>query len=72
MSDDPSGYVCIKQACQIVGVSRRTIYNWIEGGKVVAKRHAGGSFRILASSLWQQDGTPPPPEDDGGLQKRGL
>ena len=26
--------VSIPRACELVGVSRRTIYNWIAGGKV--------------------------------------
>ena len=32
----------ILQACQHVGVSRRTIYNWINSGKVEYVRTAGG------------------------------
>ena len=43
----------IKEACQVVGVSRRTIYNWIAAGKVTYRRTAGGAVRIVASSLWR-------------------
>ena len=37
----------------MVGVSRRTIYNWIAGGKVQYVRTAGGSVRIFADTLWR-------------------
>lgn len=44
----------IMKACEVVGVSRRTIYNWMAGGKVEYIRTAGGSVRIFADSLWRQ------------------
>ena len=44
----------IKQACELVDVSRRTIYNWIASGKVDYVRTAGGSVRILVDTLWQK------------------
>jgi excisionase family DNA binding protein len=43
----------IMKACEVVGVSRRTIYNWITAGKVEYVRTAGGSIRIFADSLWR-------------------
>ena len=43
----------IMKACEVVGVSRRTIYNWMAGGKVQHVRTAGGSVRIFADSLWK-------------------
>ena len=43
----------IMKACEIVGVSRRTIYNWMAGGKVQYVRTAGESVRIFADSLWR-------------------
>ena len=52
----------IMKACEVVGVSRRTIYNWMAGGKVQFVRTAGGSVRIYADSLWrtpQSDNTQP-------------
>lgn len=52
-SEEPT--VSIKQATQIVGVSRRTIYNWIDRGKVQYRRTAGGAIRIYPSSLWKYD-----------------
>jgi excisionase family DNA binding protein len=50
--------VSIMKACELVGVSRRTIYNWIAAGKVEYVRTAGGSIRIFTDTLWRQpDGT---------------
>jgi excisionase family DNA binding protein len=45
--------ISIMKACELVGVSRRTIYNWISAGKVEYVRTAGGSIRIFVDSLWQ-------------------
>jgi excisionase family DNA binding protein len=41
------------KACEEVGVSRRTIYNWMACGKIEYVRTAGGSVRIFADSLWR-------------------
>ena len=46
----------IMKACEVVGVSRRTIYNWISAGKVEYIRTAGGSIRIFADTLWRSSG----------------
>ena len=46
--------ISIMKACELVGVSRRTIYNWIAGGKVEYIRTAGGSVRIFVDTLWRQ------------------
>ena len=51
--------ISIMKACEVVGVSRRTIYNWMAGGKVEYVRTAGGSVRIFADSLWR---APHPPQ----------
>lgn len=45
--------VSIPVACELTGVSRRTIYNWISGNKIDWCRNAGGSVRILRSSLFR-------------------
>ena len=45
--------ISIMKACEMVGVSRRTIYNWITAGKVEYVRTAGGSVRIFVDSLWR-------------------
>lgn len=51
--------VSIPRACELVGVSRRTIYNWIAGGKVQYVRTAGGSVRIFADTLWRDPAADP-------------
>jgi excisionase family DNA binding protein len=54
--------VSILKACEVVGVSRRTIYNWLASGKVEYVRTAGGSVRIFADSLWRwPEAMPAPP-----------
>ena len=50
----------IMKACEAVGVSRRTIYNWIAAGKVEYVRTAGGSIRIFADTLWRDSATTTP------------
>lgn len=49
-------------ACQLTGVSRRTIYNWIRDNKVQYVRTAGGSVRIYVDTLFQP-GVPAPQEE---------
>ena len=50
--------ISIAQACESVGVSRRTIYNWISSGKVEYVRTAGGSVRIFTDTLWRDANAP--------------
>ena len=45
--------ISIAQACTSVGVSRRTIYNWLSSGKIEYVRTAGGSVRIFVDTLWR-------------------
>ena len=45
--------VSIMKACELVGVSRRTIYNWLSSGKIEYVRTAGGSVRIFEDTLWR-------------------
>ena len=52
------------KACELVGVSRRTIYNWIASGKVEYIRTAGGSVRIFVDTLWRD------PERSGELTRK--
>ena len=53
--------ISIMKACELVGVSRRTIYNWIADGKVEYVRTAGGSIRIFVDTLWRRsDGSRAP------------
>jgi len=47
--------VLIDQAAAELGVSRRTIYYWIESGKLQTVRTiSGGSQRVLTDSIWYQ------------------
>lgn len=55
--------VSIPRACELVGVSRRTIYNWIAGGKIEYVRTAGGSVRIFADTLWRDPQAQPKTEE---------
>jgi excisionase family DNA binding protein len=48
--------VSIAEACRLVGVSRRTIYNWMSSGKVEYVRTAGGAVRIFSDTLWRKPG----------------
>jgi excisionase family DNA binding protein len=57
--------VSILQACEQVGVSRRTIYNWIARGKVEYVRTAGGSVRIFSDTLWRSPDRERPPHNTG-------
>ncbi|MBP1607157.1 MAG: Helix-turn-helix of insertion element transposase [Acidobacteria bacterium] len=50
--------VSIAEACAHVGVSRRTIYNWIADGKVEYVRTAGGAVRIFSDTLWRRPDVP--------------
>lgn len=43
--------VSIDQAAQLLGVSRRTIYNRIREGRLQTIRTMGGSQRVLVESL---------------------
>ena len=54
--------ISIMKACELVGVSRRTIYNWIGSGKIEYVRTAGGSVRIFTDTLWRSpSGASPAP-----------
>ena len=46
--------ISIMKACELVGVSRRTIYNWIASGKIEYVRTVGGSVRIFVDTLWRE------------------
>lgn len=43
--------VSIDQAAQLLGVSRRTVYNRIRDGRLATIRTLGGSQRVLVASL---------------------
>jgi excisionase family DNA binding protein len=61
--------VSLEQAAVVLGVSRRTIYNWIRDGRLQTIRTLGGSQRVLLESLRDRTGSersagPPPPADE--------
>lgn len=45
----------IDQTRQRMGVSRRTIYNWMQRSKIEHVRTSSGRVRIFADSLWQEE-----------------
>lgn len=47
--------VSVDIAGRLVGVSRRTIYNWIAAGKVEYRRTPGGAVRIFVDTLMRID-----------------
>ena len=51
--------VSLDQACQILQVSRRTVYNWIRDGRLQTIRTLGGSQRVLVESVRQAGGRAP-------------
>jgi excisionase family DNA binding protein len=61
--------VSIPRACELVGVSRRTIYNWIASGKIQYVRTAGGSVRIFVDTLWRDPNAVP---QDGAVWEEPL
>jgi excisionase family DNA binding protein len=50
--------VTINDAMAIASVARRTIYHWIEHGRVRYVRTAGGAVRIYAESLFRDGNVP--------------
>jgi excisionase family DNA binding protein len=48
------GYVTIKSAAEILGVSIETIRNWDKSGKLTAKRDDRNSYRLYKISELQK------------------
>lgn len=48
--------VSIDQAAELLGVSRRTVYNRIRDGRLLTIRTLGGSQRVLVASLARSTG----------------
>ncbi len=46
--------VTIMHACRIAGVSRRTIYNWLQAGKLTPYTTVSGATRIDSAELVQE------------------
>ena len=58
--------ISIRKACDLVDVSRRTIYTWMASGKVETIRTAGGSVRIFVDTLWRSPDDPTIARGDSG------
>jgi len=43
--------VSVRQVCQVCAVSRRTVYNWMEAGKVEYVILPSGCRRVYADTL---------------------
>lgn len=64
--------ISITQACESVGVSRRTIYNWMAAGKVEYVRTAGGAVRIFEDTLWRSPAAASPAPAEENTQPVGV
>lgn len=68
--------VSLDQAAGFLGVSRRTVYNWIRAGRLRTIRTiGGGSQRVLLASLLETEGTRrhhPPSVSGGSVESIGL
>jgi excisionase family DNA binding protein len=53
--NEPRKTTTIMKACEIAGVSRRTIYNWLGSGKLEYIRTAGGNVRIYVDTLFRDE-----------------
>jgi excisionase family DNA binding protein len=53
--------VSLEQAAQLLGVSRRTIYNRIREGRLQTIRTLGGSQRVLLDERLRERATPHEP-----------
>lgn len=47
----------VTEAAQRARVTPRTIYNWIEAGRLTIRRTVSGQIRIEESALWQREAT---------------
>jgi excisionase family DNA binding protein len=63
--------ISIMKACELVGVSRRTIYNGLSSGKIEYVRTAGGSVRIFVDTLWRDANDSDRPAVQGLWQAEG-
>lgn len=52
--------VSLAHASRLLGVSRRTIYYWIRGGRLRTIRTLGGSQRVLVDSIFECGFEPQP------------
>lgn len=50
MSETTEGYYTTAQLMKLFGVTRVTVYRWIDSGKIKAVRTPGGQLRIPKNS----------------------
>ena len=62
--------VSLEHAAQLLGVSRRTVYNRIRDGRLQTIRTVGGSQRVLLESVLTRYGRPPQVADRRSLESR--
>ena len=62
--------VSLDHAAQLLGVSRRTIYNRIRDGRLQTIRTVGGSQRVLLESVPAKYTRPPQASLRGSLESR--
>ncbi len=51
---DHARLATIAEAARIMGVSKRTIYLWIQAGKVESRRTASGQQRVVVGQLMRR------------------
>ena len=59
LCSDHNEFLKVQKAARLVDVDRRTIYRYIEEGKVLALRTAGGTYRVCGGCLIKSDLSPP-------------
>jgi excisionase family DNA binding protein len=53
VTEDRRRTLTINEACVVSHVSRRTIYNWLQQGKLEVVKTPSGRLRIFEDSLWR-------------------
>lgn len=56
--DDKRKTISMRKACELMDVSRRTLYHWMDTGKIEYVRTAGGARRIFIDTLWRHGSDP--------------
>lgn len=59
-------WVNVMQFAALMGIARRTAYNWLMAGRLRYRRTANGTVRIDLSSAWADDTGPRTAWDHGG------
>ena len=54
----PTRFLSLPEACAYARVTRRTLYNWMQAGKVTVYRSAGGTVRLDPAELVRKQERP--------------